>query len=135
MLPRLYREAPLNGIWEGSGNVICLDVLRAIGKVPQSLDIYFHEVELAAGESSELDRQVLQLKEIFQRREASPYKARFITEQMAICLQASLLIRSGDPAVRDGFLRSRLSGNHGHAYGTLDRQVDCLAIIQRSWPM
>lgn len=134
MLPRLYREAPLNGIWEGSGNVICLDVLRAIARTPATLDVFLNEVQQTKGESVQLDQEIQKLQQGFANREFGQYEARYFTEKMAICLQASLLIRYGHPAVRDAFLSSRFGGKWGRAYGTLSRQVDTKTILARSWP-
>jgi len=134
-LPRLYREAPLASIWEGSGNVQCLDVLRAMVKNPASVDAFFAEVLEAAGAEPKLDTYVSSLrKEIPGDIETIQHRARRIVEKMAIALQASLLVRYGDPAVSDAFCASRLSGDWGNAFGTLPAGTGFGSIIERHRP-
>jgi putative acyl-CoA dehydrogenase len=135
-MPRLFRESPLASIWEGSGNVQCLDVLRAMVKNPASVEAFFAEVaEGAAAEprlqafSSALQEEVPGDIETIQAR------ARRIVEKMAIALQASLLIRHGDPAVADAFCASRLESDWGHAFGTLPADADFRRIIDRHNPL
>ncbi len=125
MMPRLYREAPLNSIWEGSGNVIALDVLRAIGKEPETLERVLAECRLAADPRVEkfIDGIHADLRE---------ENARRIAERLALALQASLLIRFSPPAVSDAFCASRLIGDWGHAFGTLPRSADFDAVLERS---
>jgi putative acyl-CoA dehydrogenase len=132
-MPRLYREAPLASIWEGSGNVAALDVLRAVVREPATVDALFAELDLAAGADRRLDGAVLELKDTLA---AAPdeSQARRIAERIALVLQASLLVRHGHPAVADAFCVSRLSGDWGHAYGTLPAGLDLPAIIERSTP-
>ena len=113
-MPRLYREAPLASIWEGSGNVQCLDVLRAMVKNPTSVEAFFAEVLEGAGAEPKLDAYVSALRaEIPGDIETIESRARRIVEQMALALQASLLVRYGDPAVADAFCASRLSRRLG----------------------
>ncbi len=133
-MPRLYREAPLASIWEGSGNVMSLDVLRALTRSPRSLEVFLAEVEHAAGGDARLDRRVAELKEQFAEPETLETRARRVVESMALCLQGSLLVRHGDPAVADAFCASRLGGDGGLEYGTLPAGVDFEAIIARSRP-
>jgi putative acyl-CoA dehydrogenase len=133
-MPRLYREAPLASIWEGSGNVMSLDVLRALTRTPRSLEVFLAEVELAAGGDARLDRRVADLKGQFADPETLESRARRVVESMALCLQGSLLVRHGDPAVADAFCASRLGGDGGLEYGTLPAGVDFEAIISRSRP-
>jgi putative acyl-CoA dehydrogenase len=133
-MPRLYREAPLNSIWEGSGNVICLDVLRAIARSPQSLDAFFAEVEEAGSAEPRLDRFVAGLKDELADFDDIEVRARRIVETMALALQGSLMVRYADPAVADAFCASRLDGNWGRAFGTLPAGVDAPAIIARHRP-
>jgi putative acyl-CoA dehydrogenase len=133
-MPRLYREAPLASIWEGSGNVSALDVSRAIGREPGSVDALFAELALAAGADRHLDRAVTELKDTLADGAADPSKARRTAERIALLLQASLLVRYSHPAVADAFCFSRLGGDWGHAYGTLPSGLDLTAIIERATP-
>ncbi len=133
-MPRLYREAPLASIWEGSGNVMSLDVLRALTRSPRSLEVYLNEVEQAAGADPRLDERVASLKKQFADPETLETRARRVVESMALCLQGSLLVRNGDPAVADAFCASRLGDDGGLEYGTLPPGVDFDAIIERSRP-
>jgi putative acyl-CoA dehydrogenase len=134
MLPRLYREAPLSSIWEGSGNVMCLDVLRAIGRSPESLAIFFEEIALARGADRRLDAFVECLRVELADFDAVEIRARGLVERMALALQASLLVRHANAAVADAFSASRLGGEHGLAFGTLPRGVDFHRIIDRARP-
>jgi putative acyl-CoA dehydrogenase len=131
-MPRLYREAPLASIWEGSGNVMSLDVLRALTRSPRSLEVFFDEVELAHGGDQRLDARVHDLKGQFADPSTLEERARRVVEGMALCLQGSLLVRNGHPAVADAFCASRLARDGGLEYGTLPAGVDFDAIIQRS---
>jgi putative acyl-CoA dehydrogenase len=133
MLPRLYREAPLNSIWEGSGNVICLDALRAMGRSPESVEAFFDEVGKASGEPR-LDAFVDELRADLTDFDAIETRARDLVERLALALQGSLLVRHGDPAVAEAFAASRLAGEHGLAFGTLPRGVDCARIVERARP-
>ncbi len=100
-MPRLYRESPLNSIWEGSGNVQCLDVLRAMVRGPEALEAFFGEVDEAAGDDARLDAATASLREELGRMEDIETRARRVVERMALVLQGSLLVRFGDPAVAD----------------------------------
>ncbi len=133
VLPRLYREAPLNGIWEGSGNVICLDVLRAMAKEPESVQAFFAELDLAAGEPA-FDRAVNSLRQELQDLADLELRARSLVERMALALQASLLLRYSEPAVATAFCASRLEGRHGLAFGTLPRGVASAQFVERAFP-
>ena len=133
-MPRLYREAPLASIWEGSGNVMSLDVLRALARSPRSLEVFVHELEQASGADARLDASVGRLKDQFTDPGTLEQRARRVVESMALCLQGSLLVRSGSPAVADAFCASRLSGGGGLEYGTLPAGTDFGAIIERSLP-
>ena len=127
-MPRLYRDAPLNSIWEGSGNVAALDVLRAMAAA--GADVFMAELDAAAGADSRLDAAVADLRK---RLAAGPDQAtaRRLVERMALTLQGSLLVRHGHPAVADAFCASRLDGDWGVAFGTLPSGVDTKAIIAR----
>jgi len=133
-MPRLYREAPLASIWEGSGNVMSLDVLRALTRSPRSLEVFVAEVEQAQGADARLDESVRQLKDQFADPATLESRARRVVERMALCLQGSLLVRGAPPAVADAFCASRLGGDGGLEYGTLPAGVDFDAIIERSRP-
>jgi putative acyl-CoA dehydrogenase len=130
MMPRLYREAPLNGIWEGSGNVICLDVLRAMSKDPESVALFFDEI--AQARELRLSHIVDEIKSELGDRTDLEARARRVVERMAIALQASLLVRHAPAATADAFVRSRVDGDRGLAFGTLTRGVDHDAILERS---
>jgi putative acyl-CoA dehydrogenase len=131
-MPRLYREAPLISIWEGSGNVAALDTLRAMGKEPHAIEAFFGELQLAAGADARYDDAVAMLQKQFSDLDDLQFRARRIVEQMAMLLQGSLLLRHGHPAVADAFVASRLAGDWGVAYGTLPASVDTAAILDRA---
>ena len=132
-LPRLYRESPLNSIWEGSGNVNALDVLRALAREPEAVAAFVDEVELAAGADRRLDAAVVRLKDELGDAEELEPRARRLVERLALALQGSLLVRHGDPAVADAFCASRL-GDGGSVYGTLPPGLDLRAIVARHRP-
>ncbi len=131
-MPRLYREAPLVSIWEGSGNVAALDTLRAMVKEPAAIEAFFAEVELAAGIDTRYDDAVALLRKDLADVEVIEYRARHVVERMALVLQGSLLIRHGNPAVTEAFVRSRLARDWGIAYGTLPTGLDTASILARA---
>ena len=133
-MPRLYREAPLLSVWEGSGNVAALDALRAVARQPQTLEAFFTELDLASGSDAHLDAAVLRLKDSLGDIESMEHRARSVVGDMALVLQGSLLVRHGHPAVADAFTRSRLGGHGGSVFGTLPTGVDTAAIIERATP-
>src|SRR5438270_1813872 len=133
-MPMLYREVPLNSIWEGSGNVQCLDVLRALAHSPASLAAFFEEIELAGGAEPRLEVFAAELREEFSQLEDIEARARRVVERMALALQGSLLVRHAPPAVADAFCASRLHGDHGLAFGTLPAGTDFAAIVDRHLP-
>jgi putative acyl-CoA dehydrogenase len=134
-MPRLYREAPLASIWEGSGNVMSLDVLRALTRAPRSLEVFFGELQQAQGADARLDARVEELQGQFAGDPMTlEVRARRVVEDMALCLQGSLLVRHSAPAVADAFCASRLAGDGGLEYGTLPAGSDFEAIIARSLP-
>lgn len=130
-MPRLYREAPLNGIWEGSGNVIALDVLRALSREPESLHTYRAEVEAALGADARLDAAWRTLRDELVVTQDAELRARRLVERMALVLQGSLLVRYAPPAVADAFCGSRLGDDAGLAFGTLPTGVDLAGVIAR----
>jgi putative acyl-CoA dehydrogenase len=135
ILARLFRESPLNGLWEGSGNVIALDVLRAMRSGPEAVDALFGEIALAGGGDARLDAFVEALHRELRDPEHLEQRARRVVERMALALQGSLLVRHGPPAVADAFCASRLAGDHGRAFGTLPPGIDYAAIIERARPV
>ncbi|MET7365881.1 acyl-CoA dehydrogenase family protein [Streptomyces sp. NPDC005566] len=130
-MPRLYREAPLNGLWEGSGNVNALDVLRALTREPESLDAFSAEIETAAGADVRLDAAWRQLRDELVLTEDAAVRARRLVERMALVLQGSLLVRHAPAAVADAFCASRLAGDQGLAFGTLPAGTDLSGVIAR----
>jgi putative acyl-CoA dehydrogenase len=133
-LPRLFREAPVNAIWEGSGNIQCLDVLRAIEKTPAVVDAFFAELALAKGASTAFDRWVDALhKELGDCAELE-HRARDIVDRMALAMQAAQLLQHAPAPVADAFCASRLAEGGRHNYGTLPARVDCAAIVERATP-
>lgn len=132
ILPRLYREAPVNSIWEGSGNVQCLDVLRALSKEAGVLDALFAELGDGHGDAR-LKAHIGKLQADFRDTADIQYRARQLTEDVAVALQAKLLLEAGNATVSDAFIASRLGGG-GRVYGTLPRGVDVEALLARSTP-
>ncbi len=131
-MPRLYRQSPLNGIWEGSGNVQCLDVLRAIATSPESVDVLLGELDASRGADATLDVAIDTARDaIGDLDEAS---ARRTVEHLVLTLQGAWLSRFGDPAVADAFCASRL-GDRTLAYGTLPAGADLDAILARAHPV
>jgi putative acyl-CoA dehydrogenase len=132
ILSRLYREAPVNSIWEGSGNVQCLDVLRALSKEAGVLDALFDELGDGHGDAR-LELHVQQLKADLRDTADIQYRARQLTENIALALQAKLLLEAGNDAVSDAFIASRLEGR-GQAFGTLPRGLEVEALVARALP-
>ena len=137
IMPRLYREAPLYSIWEGSGNVICLDVLRALAKEPATSEALIQELESTAGAEKRLDAHIAGIQEQLKSKanNGSPhglaeYAARELTEKLALALQASLLVRHGSPELAEAFIASRLAGQHGQSFGTLPIGVNVDSILE-----
>jgi putative acyl-CoA dehydrogenase len=134
-LPRLFRQSPLNGVWEGSGNVICLDVLRALAREPDVLNAYWDEVGLAAGTDSRLDDSVAALHKELDDTDSVETRARRIVERLATVFQGSLLVRHAPRALADAFCASRLAHDAGQALGTLPASIDARSIIDRARPV
>ena len=135
VLPRLYREVPLNAIWEGAGNVIALDVLRAMARAPQALDAFMRELDIAAGTEAVLDERVDRLRGSIADGAGDEAGARRIVEQMATCWAASLLVRHGDPLAAEAYVGSRLWGDWGSELGTLPTTLDLDVIARRAVPV
>ncbi len=133
-MPRLYREAPLNSVWEGSGNVNALDVLRTLAKEPGAFDVFFSELGEAAGADARYDAFTTKLQQTFADPESLELRARRVVEDMAVAWQAGLLLRHAPHAVGDAFCAARLGGDRGLNYGTLPATTDFGAIIERALP-
>jgi putative acyl-CoA dehydrogenase len=131
IMPRFYREAPINTIWEGSGNVQCLDVLRAMRRDPHALEAFLAEVGRATGLDARFDDYFAGLRAQFEDLHEIEYRARSVVERMALGLQASLLLRQAPDFVADAFCAARLGAGSGHTYGLLPQGVACAAIIDR----
>jgi putative acyl-CoA dehydrogenase len=134
ILPRLFRESPLNAIWEGSGNVIALDVLRAAQASPESVEALADEMALGSGFDALVRSATTSAVDLL-RNLASPHaQARLVTERLAIAWQASLLARFGRPEVAEAFGRSRLSTEGGRTYGTLPADAALRQIVEPAVP-
>jgi putative acyl-CoA dehydrogenase len=135
IMPRLYREAPLNSIWEGSGNVMCLDVLRAIHREPKSLEALATELQSAKGLSADYDRFLTQLEADLRDPNDAELRARQIVEKLALALEASVLLRANNSPIADAFIASRLTGRRSGIYGTLGQATPFRALIDRARPV
>lgn len=133
-MPLLFRESPLNSIWEGSGNVNALDVLRALGREPECLDAWITEVGRARGADSRLDAAVVDVLDELADLSDAESRARRVASRMAACLQGALLVRHGDPDVADAFCSSRLGGDWAGTFGTLAPGLDLAGIVARTTP-
>ncbi|MGR9106548.1 MAG: isovaleryl-CoA dehydrogenase [Gammaproteobacteria bacterium] len=134
ILPRLYREAPLNGIWEGSGNVVCLDVFRTLKKEPDSADVFVSEIEQIRGMDSRVDCSIESIKNFLVSSNHDEQCARQVVERMALCLQAVLLTRHAPSFVAEAFCTTRLANDWGHAFGTIPAGISLDGIIERAYP-
>jgi putative acyl-CoA dehydrogenase len=132
-MPRLYREAPVNGIWEGSGNVICLDILRTLARKPDALAAMVDEMRGAKGGNAHLDTYVAALEKDLNSAALDEGQARTLVERLALAWQASLLVQHAPTPVADAFCTSRLDGAGGRTLGTLPGGADVKAIIGRAW--
>jgi putative acyl-CoA dehydrogenase len=134
VLPLLYREAPLNSVWEGSGNVNALDVLRALGREPEVLDAYLIEVGRARGADVRLDRAIEDTLTLLGESGALEVNARRLAGRMALCLQGALLVRHSPAEVADAFCASRLGGSSDGTFGAL-AGGDLVALTARATPV
>ena len=134
VMPRLYRQAPLNSIWEGSGNVVCLDVLRAIRHEPACRDALFDELGRARGRDRAFDDAIARLARAFDDDVTLAVRSRAIVEDLALALQAAILLDGGDAQVAEAFRRSRIARRHGLAFGTLAADLPMTALIARAMP-
>jgi putative acyl-CoA dehydrogenase len=133
-MPRLYREAPINAIWEGSGNVQCLDVLRAISRAPQTLDAYLAEVDSSRGANRSLDAHVAALKDDVRDLDDFEERARDLCDRLALALQASVMVRSAPVDSADAFCAARLDGRGARNWGALPKGLNLAAIVNRALP-
>jgi putative acyl-CoA dehydrogenase len=133
IMPRLYRQAPLNSIWEGSGNIQCLDVLRALAREPATRAALFGELALAKGGHPALDAEAARLAKDLADTDTLELRSRFLVERMALALQGALLVRAGNRQVSDTFCESRLGQAHGAAFGTLPVHAPLQALIDRAF--
>jgi putative acyl-CoA dehydrogenase len=130
---RFYREAPLNSIWEGSGNVMCLDVLRAFGKTPAVRAALITEIQAAHGGNRQLDTFTAALVEDLGRTDIDESEARSLTERIALALQGALLVQGAPASTADAFCASRLGGDAwGRTFGTLPKGVDVGPLLTRA---
>jgi putative acyl-CoA dehydrogenase len=134
ILARLYREAPVNSVWEGSGNVICLDVLRAIAREPDALAVLLAEIGLARGGDARLDRALDRLQQALAVTDEAEHRARHLVEQLALVTSAALLLRHAPAAVADAWCAARLGEEAGRQFGTLPTGLDLSAICERARP-
>ncbi|ROO31722.1 isovaleryl-CoA dehydrogenase [Salinisphaera orenii] len=132
ILPRLFRQSPLNSIWEGSGNVQCLDMLRAMSRSPDTLDALEAELAGAAGAHPAYDAHCAHLRTLLRDRAEEPMQARRVAEAVARALQARILLTGAAPWVGEAFCAARLGGDHGIAYGTIGAPLDVAALIERA---
>ena len=135
VLPRIYRELPVNSIWEGSGNVMCLDVRRALARTPGAVEVLAQEL----AEGAPMDARAKEFVAGLMRRLAGrdrddEAQARMLTRDLVLALQATLLLRHAPAAVADAFCASRLGGEGG-AFGTLPAGTDTRAIVERATPV
>jgi putative acyl-CoA dehydrogenase len=134
VLPRLFRESPLNSLWEGAGNINALDLWRAVAREPESVEALQAEIELASGASAQLDVALSELRDELRDPDDAEHRARSVACLAARCLQASLLVRYAPSEIADAFCATRLEGSGGRVYGTLPRGADCAAIVERHRP-
>ncbi len=133
-MARLFRESPLNGIWEGSGNVMCLDVLRAMAKEPDAVGVLADELRAAAGSNAAYDAHVKALEADLVKGHVTEGDARWVVERLALALQAAELVQHAPAAVSDAFCQTRLGGERGMAFGAIGGDADHEAILQRAMP-
>lgn len=131
---RLYREAPVNAIWEGSGNVQCLDLIRVLTREPDTVSVFIAELRCATGANDAFDRAVDLLEGHLGNAEMLAYRARQVIEKMAILWQAATLLRYGEPDIAESFVQARVETSEYHQYGTLPSHIDMTAIISRAMP-
>jgi putative acyl-CoA dehydrogenase len=136
VMPRLYREAPVNSIWEGAGNIMCLDVLRALARMPGAAELLLREILDAAHADKYVQAVANRLQRLFSARDwKDESQARAIVRDLVLSMQAALLLAHAPPAVADAFCGSRLSAESDGAFGLLSAAVQCRAIVERAAPV
>jgi putative acyl-CoA dehydrogenase len=133
MMPRLYREAPLNAIWEGAGNVIALDIGRAASRNPESVEVFLDELDQSRGQDSGIDNLLDSLRTDLSNP-LPEAEARRLVERLAIAWAATLMVKHGQPSVSEAYLMSRIGGDHGSLFGTLPTSCDLDQIARRAVP-
>jgi putative acyl-CoA dehydrogenase len=134
ILPRLYREAPVNSVWEGSGNVVCLDALRTLTRDPAALEAVLAELERVRGADLRLDAWLVRLKNCLREQADPELQARRLVEHLALALQGALLVEHAPAPVADAFCASRLADGCGRQFGALPRGLDLALICERARP-
>jgi len=134
VLARLYRDAPVNAIWEGSGNIQCLDLLRVMRREPDVLGKFMTELRAVTGLEPRYDRYLQALERALNAQDRQEYRARALMEQLALAWQAATLLRYGEPMIAEAFVAARLREGGAQMYGTLPTSVDCATIIERGRP-
>jgi putative acyl-CoA dehydrogenase len=134
-MPRLFKQSPLNSIWEGSGNVMCLDTLRAMARHPKSIDVLTAEITPALGMNRSFDAFVGTLQKGLSNPQDIEIRSRELTQGIALGVQGALLLRHAPTPVAEAFCASRLAPGHwGATFGTLAANTDFATILQRAWP-
>ena len=134
IMPRLYRESPLNAIWEGSGNVIALDLLRAASRSPDSVDVLVAELRGSSGADKRLDQAIEDVADAFVTSPDLEMEARRLVERFATVWAASLLAQQDDDAAFAAYAVSRLEGDHGALFGTLPARFVSHGLVDRAIP-
>jgi putative acyl-CoA dehydrogenase len=133
-MARLFRQSPLNAIWEGSSNIQCLDVLRALGKQPETREAVFAELDAVRGGNRVLDGETASLRKLVAEEDGDMEgRSRRLVERMGMALQGACLVRAGNVAIADAFCESRIGRGHGVAFGTLASNAPMEALIERAW--
>ncbi|WP_449370341.1 acyl-CoA dehydrogenase family protein, partial [Thiomonas sp.] len=132
---RIYREMPVNSIWEGSGNVMCLDVLRALGKNPRTADALMVELAPAQGRNAHFDAHLQRFTAALRDAQALPFRARALTHDLVLAVQSALLLRHAPEPIAQAFCASRLGGEWGGGFGTLPRTTDFDLLLDRALQM
>jgi putative acyl-CoA dehydrogenase len=135
VMPRLYREVPVNSIWEGAGNIMCLDVLRALERMPGAAEALLHEMTDAAHADKRVQTALARLQRKLTRGDwKDESQARTVVRDLVLAMQAALLLRHAPTPIAEAFCSSRLGDEPGGAFGLLPPGIDCHAIVDRAAP-